>query len=187
VSAQPLPTPTEQNGIRYVTVGIGEDEVKAFHSVAPNYNVRIPLAVKSGHYLSDDVSHAPAVVSILCAGPPKIDAMESMPVTFRRSMLRRVTAPADLSTSHGASPLQLSLLDQYFPVKFHKYVHGTQQGELGDDEVAARIPAVERELEIDIGGSDPPKVSPDRIADRTTRKESGTNDTKRQSGKLICD
>lgn len=53
VSAQPLPAPAVQNGIRYVTGGIGEDEVKAFHSVAPKYNLRVTLSAKSGHYLSD--------------------------------------------------------------------------------------------------------------------------------------
>jgi hypothetical protein len=52
-SAQPLSVPLEQNGISYVTGGIGEDEVKTFYTVAPKYNVRITLTAKSGHYLSD--------------------------------------------------------------------------------------------------------------------------------------
>jgi hypothetical protein len=73
VSAQTLPVPAEQNGIRYVTGGIGEDEVKAFHSVAPKYNVRIALAAKSGHYLSDvDVrisAGTRSVLSVRTAGP----------------------------------------------------------------------------------------------------------------------
>lgn len=44
-------------GVTYVTGGIGEDEVRAFREVASNYNMRITLASKAGHYLSDvDVS-----------------------------------------------------------------------------------------------------------------------------------
>ncbi|MDR5799223.1 MULTISPECIES: carboxypeptidase regulatory-like domain-containing protein [Caballeronia] len=73
VSAQPLPVPAEHNGIRYVTGGIGEDEVKAFRSVAPRYNVRITLSAKSGHYLSDvDVkisAKTRSLLSVRTAGP----------------------------------------------------------------------------------------------------------------------
>jgi len=73
VSAQPLAAPAEQNGIRYVTGGIGEDEVKAFHSVASKYNVRITLVAKSGHYLSDVNVRISAgrrsLLSVRTAGP----------------------------------------------------------------------------------------------------------------------
>ncbi|OUL95701.1 hypothetical protein [Paraburkholderia hospita] len=73
VSAQPLPPPAEQNGIRYVTGGIGEDEVKALNSVASKYNVRITLVAKSGHYLSDvDVrisAGTRSILSVRTAGP----------------------------------------------------------------------------------------------------------------------
>jgi hypothetical protein len=53
VFAQSAPAPIAHNGITYVTGGIGEDEVHAFHEVAANYNMRITLASKAGHYLSD--------------------------------------------------------------------------------------------------------------------------------------
>ena len=53
VFAQTEPAPVTHSGITYVTGGIGEDEVRAFHEVAPKYNLRITLATKAGHYLSD--------------------------------------------------------------------------------------------------------------------------------------
>jgi len=53
VFAQTEPAPITHSGITYVTGGIGEDEVRAFHEVAPKYNLRITLATKAGHYLSD--------------------------------------------------------------------------------------------------------------------------------------
>ncbi|WEY42899.1 MULTISPECIES: hypothetical protein [Paraburkholderia] len=48
-----VPTPVERNGVTYITGGIGEDEVRAFREVAPKYNLRVTLASKAGHYLSD--------------------------------------------------------------------------------------------------------------------------------------
>ena len=55
--AQTAPTPVTHAGVAYVTGGIGEDEVFAFREIAPKYNMRITLASKAGHYLSDvDVS-----------------------------------------------------------------------------------------------------------------------------------
>jgi MFS superfamily sulfate permease-like transporter len=53
VFAQVVPAPVARNGVTYVTGGIGEDEVRAFHEVAAKYNMRITLASKAGHYLSD--------------------------------------------------------------------------------------------------------------------------------------
>lgn len=49
----PAPTPVAHGSVTYVTGGIGEDEVQAFHEVASKYNLRITMASKSGHYLSD--------------------------------------------------------------------------------------------------------------------------------------
>jgi hypothetical protein len=51
--AQSLPQPASQNGIAYVTGGVGEDEVLAFRAVAPRYNLRMTFASKTGSYLSD--------------------------------------------------------------------------------------------------------------------------------------
>ena len=53
VFAQVAPAPVTRNGVTYVTGGIGEDEVHAFRDVAAKYNMRITLASKAGHYLSD--------------------------------------------------------------------------------------------------------------------------------------
>ena len=51
--AQTAPAPIARNGVTYITGGIGEDEVQAFRAAATRYNMRITLASKSGHYLSD--------------------------------------------------------------------------------------------------------------------------------------
>lgn len=51
--AQTLPQPASQNGVSYITGGVGEDEVQAFRAAAPGYNLRITFASKSGNYLSD--------------------------------------------------------------------------------------------------------------------------------------
>lgn len=73
VFAQTDPTPVERNGVTYVTGGVGEDEVLAFRQVAPKYNLRITLASKSGHYLSDvnvKITSGPrAVLEVQTEGP----------------------------------------------------------------------------------------------------------------------
>lgn len=51
--AQSIPAPVTHTGVTYLTGGIGEDEVRAFREVASQYNMRITLATKAGHYLSD--------------------------------------------------------------------------------------------------------------------------------------
>jgi hypothetical protein len=51
--AQSLPQPASQNGISYITGGVGEDEVQAFRAAAPGYNLRMTFASKTGSYLSD--------------------------------------------------------------------------------------------------------------------------------------
>ncbi|WP_408475280.1 carboxypeptidase regulatory-like domain-containing protein [Paraburkholderia strydomiana] len=51
--AQSVPQPSFQNGISYITAGVGEDEVAAFRSAAKRYNPRMTLASKAGSYLSD--------------------------------------------------------------------------------------------------------------------------------------
>ena len=37
--AQSLPQPASQNGVAYITGGVGEDEVQAFRAAAPSYNL----------------------------------------------------------------------------------------------------------------------------------------------------
>lgn len=51
--AQWLPQSTSQNGVAYITGGVGEDEVQALRAVAPQYNLRMTFASKRGSYLSD--------------------------------------------------------------------------------------------------------------------------------------
>lgn len=51
--AQSLPQPASQNGVAYITGGVGEDEVQAFRAAAPSYNLRMTFASKTGNYLSD--------------------------------------------------------------------------------------------------------------------------------------
>jgi hypothetical protein len=71
--AQTAPTPVARNGVTYITGGIGEDEVQAFRAAAATYNMRITLASKSGHYLSDvDIkitSGQREVLSVRTEGP----------------------------------------------------------------------------------------------------------------------
>ncbi|AWV01889.1 carboxypeptidase regulatory-like domain-containing protein [Burkholderia sp. JP2-270] len=71
--AQSVPAAIRQNGIAYVTGGVGADEIAAFRAVAPRYNLRITLASKAGEYLSDvDITISSGKVSILdahTAGP----------------------------------------------------------------------------------------------------------------------
>lgn len=45
--------PATQNGVAYVTGGIGQDEVDAIRAAAPKYNLRMMFASRSGEYLSD--------------------------------------------------------------------------------------------------------------------------------------
>ncbi|REE21476.1 hypothetical protein B0G71_4649 [Paraburkholderia sp. BL27I4N3] len=50
---QSPPQPASQNGVFYITGGVGEDEVQAFRGAAPGYNLRMTFASKTGNYLSD--------------------------------------------------------------------------------------------------------------------------------------
>lgn len=47
------PTVLTQNGIRYVSGGIGEEEAAAMQKMAAQYSLRLMVAHKSGEYLSD--------------------------------------------------------------------------------------------------------------------------------------
>ncbi|AXF12638.1 hypothetical protein CUJ91_32060 (plasmid) [Paraburkholderia graminis] len=51
--AQSVSRPASQNGVSFITGGVGEDEVAAFRSAAHRYNLRMTLASKAGSYLSD--------------------------------------------------------------------------------------------------------------------------------------
>ena len=72
--AQSSLQPASQNGVTYVTGGVGQDEVQAFRAAAPGYNLRMTFASRTGSYLSDvDVTiHSGAgrpVLVVRTAGP----------------------------------------------------------------------------------------------------------------------
>ena len=48
-----VPTVLTQNGIRYVSGGIGEDEVAVMRKMAEQYSLRVMVAGRAGEYLSD--------------------------------------------------------------------------------------------------------------------------------------
>lgn len=54
-------TRTVQNGIAYITGGVGSDEVDALHGVASQYSLRLTFVTQRGRYLSD--------VDVEIAGP----------------------------------------------------------------------------------------------------------------------
>ena len=53
VYAQSLPEAVSTNGVLYMTGGIGQDEAKAFLSLAPRYSLRMMFTSASGSYLAD--------------------------------------------------------------------------------------------------------------------------------------
>ena len=52
-TAQSLPEAVSTNGVLYMTGGIGEDEAKAFLSLAPRYSLRMMFTSANGSYLAD--------------------------------------------------------------------------------------------------------------------------------------
>ncbi|WP_373421814.1 carboxypeptidase regulatory-like domain-containing protein [Burkholderia multivorans] len=71
--AQSPPEPATQNGVEYVTGGIGADEAATFRDAARRYNLRLTFVSKAGEYLSDvDVTIAAGsrqVLTVRTAGP----------------------------------------------------------------------------------------------------------------------
>lgn len=68
------PTPQQQNGIAYVTGGIGEEEQAAMKAIRTDYNLLLTFATKSGAYRSDvqlDIMDAKgaSLVTVPNAGP----------------------------------------------------------------------------------------------------------------------
>ena len=53
VPAQSLPEAVSTNGLLYMTGGIGEEEAKAFLSLAPRYSLRMMFTSPGGGYLAD--------------------------------------------------------------------------------------------------------------------------------------
>ena len=53
VPAQSLPEAVSTSGVLYMTGGVGEDEAKAFLSLAPRYSLRMMFTSPGGGYLAD--------------------------------------------------------------------------------------------------------------------------------------
>ncbi|ACC70293.1 putative signal peptide exported protein [Paraburkholderia phymatum STM815] len=53
VRGQSLPEAVSTNGVLYMTGGIGQDEAKAFLSLAPRYSLRMMFTSANGGYLAD--------------------------------------------------------------------------------------------------------------------------------------
>jgi len=49
----PLPAPRTQDGISYVSGGVGSDEAAAFRTAAGRYNLRLTFSTVSGEYCAD--------------------------------------------------------------------------------------------------------------------------------------
>ncbi|MFM0515413.1 carboxypeptidase-like regulatory domain-containing protein [Paraburkholderia sp. RL17-373-BIF-A] len=102
--AQSLPQPASQNGVSYITGGVGQDEVQAFRAAAPGYNLRMTFAAKTGSYLSDvDVTITSGagrpVLTVRTEGPflfVRLPAGRYQIVAQRRHITetRRVQVPA---------------------------------------------------------------------------------------------
>ncbi|WP_244109892.1 carboxypeptidase regulatory-like domain-containing protein [Burkholderia arboris] len=108
------PEPTAQNGIAYITGGIGEDEVTAFRDVAPRYNLRITFASKTGHYLSDvDVTLSSGKKTIL-------DAHTTGPFLFARVPPGRYTVTAH---DRGVQEVRHVVVPARGGVEVHFYWH----------------------------------------------------------------
>ncbi|WZV79292.1 carboxypeptidase regulatory-like domain-containing protein [Burkholderia pseudomallei] len=105
-AANETPEPATQNGIAYVTGGVGQDEVDALRAAASKYNLRMMFASRSGEYLSDvDVTiraaaaqpvltvrtRGPFLYARLPAGQYRIDARYGS-AEQRRSVRRSVRA-----------------------------------------------------------------------------------------------
>ena len=52
VLAQPMPQAQEQNGISYITGGVGVDEAKAIESMRGRYNLHLTVTAKNGDFLA---------------------------------------------------------------------------------------------------------------------------------------
>ncbi|WP_241018245.1 FimB/Mfa2 family fimbrial subunit [Paraburkholderia sp. Tr-20389] len=77
VSAQSLPEAVSTNGVLYMTGGIGQDEAKAFLSLAPRYSLRMMFTSANGGYLADvDVRIAQA------NGKPVLDTRTEGPFLY---------------------------------------------------------------------------------------------------------
>lgn len=50
--AQVMPAPETQNGITFVTGGVGRDRVEAFRQAAPDFNLRATFSAQGGAFLA---------------------------------------------------------------------------------------------------------------------------------------
>jgi hypothetical protein len=73
----PVATPVTQNGVAYITGGVGQDEAEAIRAVSRQYSLRITFVIKSGQYLSDV-----AVEIVGASGTPDLNIRTQGPFLF---------------------------------------------------------------------------------------------------------
>ena len=108
------PTVMTQNGIRYVSGGVGEEEAAVMQKLASNYSLRVMVAGKSGHYLSDvDVSVASAagksVFSARTDGPFLLVALPAGHYRVTAASGHATQTRAVVVPTHGTARLDMHL------------------------------------------------------------------------------
>jgi hypothetical protein len=109
--AQSLPQPASQNGVTYITGGVGEDEVQAFRAAAPRYNLRMTFASKTGNYLSDiDVTITSGagrpILSVRTGGPFLFVRLPAGPYQIQ-AQTRHITETRKIEVrAHGGADLR---------------------------------------------------------------------------------
>lgn len=108
------PTVLKQNGITYVSGGIGEDEVAAMKKMAAQYSLRVIVAGQSGEYLSDvDVTIASAagkqVFSARTDGPILLVRLPAGRYRVSAASGQASAAHAVVVPAHGTAQLDLHL------------------------------------------------------------------------------
>lgn len=114
VPSEQAPAVLLQNGIEYLSGGIGEDQVAAMRQLASHYSLSIIVAAKGGEYLSDvDVSIVSAkgenVLSVRTDGPYLLVRLPAgryrvTAQSGQANQTREVTVPA-----HGTARLDFHL------------------------------------------------------------------------------
>lgn len=108
------PTVLKQNGIAYVSGGIGEDEVAAMKKMAAQYSLRVMVAGQGGEYLSDvDVTIASAagkqVFSARTDGPILLVRLPAGRYRVSATSGQASAAHAVVVPAHGTAQLDLHL------------------------------------------------------------------------------
>jgi hypothetical protein len=111
-AAEPTPTPRTEGGVKYVSGGVGVDEVQALRSIQHEYNLRLLFLVQgSGEFLADvkvkiqdakgktvldTVSDGPRFLAKLAPGSYRIIAESE-----GKQIIKSVRIPSKSSTSQS--------------------------------------------------------------------------------------